>query len=180
MDLYQIFISHNRVWTFCEIMCFSVLFIIAAIISCALLRYKKIVLSQAVAGLVLLLFLGIVFGSTVFTRTPKPYFDYELELFWSWKAVYNGNQELMKENLLNMILLFPVGILLPFLHRHKLSWCRGLIAGILISLFIETNQLIFRRGLFEWDDMIHNGIGCMSGCIISSWFMKQDKKGRKS
>ena len=21
------------------------------------------------------------------------------------------------------------------------------------------------RGLFEWDDMIHNGLGCMVGCL---------------
>lgn len=180
MDLYQIFISHNRVWTFCEIVCFSVLFVIAATISCVLLHYKKIVMSQAIIGLLLLLFLGIVFGSTVFTRTTKQYYEYELELFWSWKAVYNGSQELLKENLLNMVLLFPVGILLPFLHRHKLSWHRGLITGTLISLFIETSQLIFRRGLFEWDDMIHNGIGCMIGCIISSWLITQYKRDRKS
>lgn len=21
-------------------------------------------------------------------------------------------------------------------------------------------------GLFEWDDMIHNGLGCMVGCLV--------------
>ena len=36
----------------------------------------------------------------------------------------------------------------------------------MISAVIETSQLVFMRGLFEWDDMIHNGLGCMVGCLV--------------
>lgn len=41
-----------------------------------------------------------------------------------------------------------------------------MLIGIVTSAMIETCQLVFYRGLFEWDDMIHNGIGCMIGCVI--------------
>ena len=168
MDLYQIFITHNRAWTVREIICFSILFTIVAIISFNLVRQQKIAVSQAVSGLLLLLFLGIVFASTVFTRNPTGVHRYELELFWSWKAVYHGSREMLKENLLNMILLFPAGLLLLFVFQRRLSWWAGLMIGVMISGAIETCQLVFCRGLFEWDDIVHNGFGCMVGCMIGS------------
>lgn len=156
-------------------MCFSILFITAALVACILLCCKKIVFSQAAAALLLLLFLGVVFGSTVFTRNPSKDYKYELELFWSWKAARRGSREMLKEILLNMVLLLPAGILLPVMLKRKISWWKGFIIGFLISAMIETSQLIFRRGLFEWDDMIHNGIGCMVGCIFSSLFIRRKK-----
>lgn len=176
MDLYEIFITHNRTWTVREIMMFSVIFLVIVCFLIYLLRNQKIVLSQAVAVLVLFLFLAVIFGSTVFTRTPKSYYEYELELFWSWRLVLHGNSAMLKENLLNMLMLLPAGLLLPVVAGRKLCWWKGLLIGVLISAVIETSQLIFCRGLFEWDDMIHNGIGCMTGCIITSWFIKKRKK----
>ncbi len=168
MDLYQIFITHNRAWTIREIICFSILFTITAIISFELVRRRRIAASQAAAGLLLLLFLGVVFASTVFTRNPTGIRRYELELFWSWKAVYRGSREMLKENLLNMILLFPAGLLLPFVFHRRMPWWKGLLIGLAISGAIETCQLVFCRGLFEWDDIVHNGFGCMAGCMLSS------------
>ena len=49
---------------------------------------------------------------------------------------------------------------------------RTLLFGVLVSAVIETSQLVFMRGLFEWDDMIHNGLGCMIGSMIINFFMK--------
>lgn len=47
--------------------------------------------------------------------------------------------------------------------------------GVLISAVIETSQLVFMRGLFEWDDMIHNGLGCMVGCLVVDGVIKNKK-----
>lgn len=35
-----------------------------------------------------------------------------------------------------------------------------------ISAVIELSQLILCRGWFEWDDMIHNMLGCVCGYLI--------------
>lgn len=114
--------------------------------------------------MLLIFFLGIVFGSTVFTRTVSPR-EYELVPFWSWREVIlYHDMFLLHENLLNCILLMPVGILLPLIAGHKVRLRTALMIGALISAVIETSQLVFMRGLFEWDDMIHNGVGCMIGC----------------
>ena len=57
LDLYQIIIKHNRTWTIHELIFFLISFIIIVIYVCNLLLKKRIVLSQAVAGLLLFLFL---------------------------------------------------------------------------------------------------------------------------
>ena len=75
----------------------------------------------------------------------------------------------MQENLLNILLLFPAGILLPGVTGRKLKWWMGLLVGITVSSAIEISQLWLCRGLFEFDDIIHNGIGCMMGAVLGSW-----------
>ncbi len=83
---------------------------------------------------------------------------------------------MLKESLLNMVLLFPAGLLLPFVFHKKMSWWRGLLIGALISGIIESCQFVFCRGLFEWDDIIHNGFGCMVGCVLGSGLVRSRRK----
>ena len=54
----------------------------------------------------------------------------------------------------------------PLIMNRKVKWQEALVFGVLISATIEMSQLITMRGLFEWDDMIHNGLGCVIGCVI--------------
>ena len=49
----------------------------------------------------------------------------------------------------------------------------------LILLTDVAVTLILTRGLFEWDDVIHNSLGCMVGCMISSCWMKHRGKRRE-
>lgn len=180
LELYQIFITHNRAWSIREVIYVSILFIVVFLISLILYYKKKIVWKQVISALLTFIYLSMVFASTVFTRTSSGLHQYEWKPFWSWIEVYHGSQELLIENLLNIILLFPLGVLLPILFHKRLSWKIGLLVGIFVSAIIETSQLIFCRGLAEWDDIIHNGIGCMVGCIISGIIMSWRKgKGER-
>ena len=71
-----------------------------------------------------------------------------------------------------MILLFAVGLLIPIIWgREKSKVLLALLTGAFISGIIEVCQLVFYRGLFQWDDVVHNGIGCMVGCLIGKLFM---------
>ena len=88
-------------------------------------------------------------------------------LFWSWREVFLGNTYMMTEIILNIILFLPIGILLPVLFHRTFRWRQGLLIGVLLSSVIEITQLVSCRGLFEWDDMLHNGIGCMLGCLLA-------------
>jgi glycopeptide antibiotics resistance protein len=166
MDIYQIWTTYNKEWSGNEIVAFSILLLMTVIVAAGCVYRKKIRIIQAVAVVMMVIFLGIVFESTVFTRTSTVR-QYELMPFWSWKAVLKYKDwTLLKEILLNCILLFPAGALLPIIANHKIKWYRALLFGLLVSAGIETSQLVFMRGLFEWDDMIHNGFGCMMGSMV--------------
>lgn len=110
---------------------------------------------------------------------------YELIPLWSWKKIILCHDwNLLKEDLLNCVLLLPAGILLPIVRNRKVKWSDAFIFGVFISAVIEICQLIFKRGLFEWDDMIHNGLGCMVGCVIANcllvkWKVHKCKNGNK-
>ena len=158
-------------------MCFSVVFIIAVTVMYILLHRKKILRFQAVAGILMIIYLGVIFASTVFTRMPESERLDQLNFFWSWREVFfHGNKKLLEENLLNLLLLFPVGSFLPPLFCKKFSLWSGFLAGTVVSAGIELCQLVFYRGLFEWDNMVHNGIGCMVGCMISGTVLEYRKK----
>ena len=66
MDIYQIIITHNRSWTIREIIAFAVVFLMAVFLAAVLLRLHKIVIIQAVCGLLLLTFFAIQDDLSVF------------------------------------------------------------------------------------------------------------------
>lgn len=165
MDLYQILITHNRLWTVREIIFFMILFLILIGILLKQLKRKKLSRMQFLSWIALYVFLSIVFASTVFTRTPGERF-YEPVPFWSWREViFNHNMELLEENILNIILFLPIGGILTTVSK-RIGWKHAAGIGFGISAVIELSQLIFGRGWFEWDDMIHNTFGCVIGYLV--------------
>lgn len=98
MDIYQIWTTYNKKWSKYEILAFSVLLLLTVIVVAGCVCRKKINIIQAMAIVTMVIFLGIVFGSTVFTRTSTIR-QYELIPFWSWKAIFKYKDwELLKEN----------------------------------------------------------------------------------
>ena len=84
----------------------------------------------------------------------------ELVPFWSY-----SHPELRMEIILNSALFMPLGFLLYLCFGEKLG-LRVVIAGFLLSALIELIQLTFKIGVFEFDDMIGNTVGCLIGAVI--------------
>lgn len=91
------------------------------------------------------------------------------------------NPGLLEEIILNILLYVPLGYLLPFtwpgLAGHKrpeplLMW-RVVLIGFVCSAATEVSQLVFRIGLFEFDDMINNTLGCALGCLIYAFLRRR-------
>ena len=93
-----------------------------------------------------------------------------------WSYFDYGENTYLKEmaaiNLLNVVMFIPVGLLLGlgFNINHndnhndnERRWLWVMMVGAGISVMIELLQLIFKRGLCETDDVIHNVLGCMVG-----------------
>lgn len=130
--------------------------------------YRKGILSAAqMAALVMLIpFVFLVFASTIFSRTPTADYKYRLVPFWSYQRILQGSKFLFWEDVLNVFMLMPVGILLPVvISRYVKRGCgkKVILTGFVISAVIELSQLLLKRGLFEFDDMIHNTVGVAIG-----------------
>ena len=80
--------------------------------------------------------------------------------FWSY-----SHPELRMEILLNYVLFVPLGLLLYLCFGEKFG-LRVVLAGVLLSASIELIQLVFKIGVFEFDDMIGNTIGCLVGAVV--------------
>ncbi len=103
---------------------------------------------------------------TLLTRTQKAHPAAAWQPFWSWqRVIVSHNRHLLEEILLNLLMLFPVGILLASIYR-RMPLRRVLYIGVCFSSAIEVSQLVLRLGLFEWDDIIHNTLGCVLGAAI--------------
>ena len=94
----------------------------------------------------------------------------ELVPFWSY-----SHPELRMEIVLNYILFIPLGLLLHLCFGEKYG-LRVVIAGLLLSVSIELIQLLFNIGLFEFDDMIGNTVGCLIGAVVGKLIRKKKKK----
>lgn len=138
-------------------------------------RQRRISSSRACAMLLLTEYLFLVFASTVFSRTRKAHFDYELIPFWSYGRILAGSRSLFWEDIFNVLMLMPLGILLPVAWKRTGSAKQVILMGFLISLTIEFLQLILKRGLFEFDDMFHNTIGVMIGYWLYQRIHKRQK-----
>lgn len=177
MNIYKIIAIQNPNWGIKGLSCFSVILVFISCIMKQLYKHNRIHLGQGVAYVMLFVYMWTVLESTVFTRCPQDHLQYKLQVFWSWRAVFlYYDKELLMDNFLNCMLLLPYGFLLPVAWGKAIDWKRGLLIGCTTSAVIEVLQLVTCRGLFEFDDIIHNGIGCMMGAMIVSRYYRSMEK----
>jgi len=58
----------------------------------------------------------------------------------------------------NLIMLFPLGVMLPLMNRRFQKFHIMFLTGFLFSVMIEVTQYLTGRGLMEFDDVFHNTI----------------------
>lgn len=118
---------------------------------------------RIVSRLLLAEYVFILFSSLVFYRGSLAQFQYNLMPFWSYAAYCEeGKMYLIVGNILNVLIFLPIGLLIGMsFKRIKPKYM--LLAGLIISSFIEILQIAFKKGFAEVDDVIHNTIGCVMG-----------------
>lgn len=118
MDIYQIWTTYNKKWSKYEILAFSVLLLLTVIVVAGCVCRKKINLIQAVAVVMMVIFLGIVFGSTVFTRTStvRQYIAYYRSLLKL--AIDTRDEQLLKATYSNLKELSGVTI------NERIEYCQ--------------------------------------------------------
>lgn len=114
-----------------------------------------------------LIFLAIIICSTLL-RTPGTFHQVNLVPLWSWyQGLILSNDEIRWQIYFNILLFMPFGFFLYLSKASPLS--RITLRGFLLSLSIEVCQYVFYLGLFEWDDMLHNSLGCLMGAACGKF-----------
>ena len=99
------------------------------------------------------------------------------QVLYSFKTIKEDilNNGIFGNFLGNIMLFVPIGILFPLVIKRK-RWQHILFIGAILSLVVETIQLITSRGFFEVNDIILNTLGAMVGyallCLIDELFKK--------
>lgn len=103
-------------------------------------------------------------------RNPGEY-AYNLELFREIKRFYIYREQLGMQvvalNLAGNILAFvPFGFMLPVVIRRRRCLSKVCALSFMLSLGIETIQLVFKVGSFDVDDLLLNTVGGFLGYVI--------------
>lgn len=113
-------------------------------------------------GLMLVIYLVVLFLSTLVFRKVRPVIGYDFHPFWSY-----SREDLLIEIVMNIFAFLPVGILLGCAFR-SMKWWKVVMIGGCVSVLIETIQFYFKRGFAEVDDVMHNALGSLIGYVIYS------------
>lgn len=119
------------------------------------------------AGLLMAEYVFLLYSSTViFRATSEQFSGYDYHPFWSYRAIQSGEKpQLLVENIMNVVVFVPVGILLGAAFR-LMTWWKALCIGCGLSVGIEVLQFFFQRGFSEVDDVMHNTLGCLTGFML--------------
>ena len=109
----------------------------------------------------------LLYCSTLIFRSSRTARSISLLPFWSYAHIQAGDKQgLLPENIMNVLVFIPLGLLLGMACKKKIWW-KILGIGLLISFSIEVLQFCFMKGHCELDDVIHNTIGCFLGyCLV--------------
>lgn len=118
------------------------------------------------AALLLIEYIFLLFCSTVIFRSTGETRQYDFHPFWSY-----SRPELLVENIMNVVVFIPVGMILGSWLRVKGSCLIVLLIGCSISVTIEALQFCFMKGFSEVDDVMHNTVGCLIGYVMSVTFV---------
>ena len=129
------------------------------------IRFFRI-LREPVAIICLVVEIVAIAYFTIFFREQGESHTYELELFWSYKKwIIEGSVAFGLEILNNIVLFFPFGFILTDALRRCPFWA-VLLSSLAVSGCIEMSQLVFRLGLFEFEDIFNNVLGAVAGWCV--------------
>ena len=140
---------------------------------------KCITKSKIIYDVMLSIYIAILTEVMLLNRVVRQNHQIKLIPFWSYKEYFQSRTYmLLMQMIYNTFVFIPWPILfaLVFPKMKKFLW--GIGSAFLFSVFIEVTQLLFKLGMFEFDDMFHNTLGAVMGYLVCILWNKTYKKNR--
>lgn len=102
-------------------------------------------------------------GERIYRYNLVPFM--EIRRFWVYRESV-GMFAMLCNIVGNVVGFLPFGLFLPLLSKNTRSLVFITVSGLLVSLAVETIQLITRVGIFDVDDLLLNTLGAMSGYLL--------------
>lgn len=136
------------------------------------LIYRRILKGQKRLSLKKLSWWGIFFcyvfvvlAATLFMRSPSEMMAGRVyPLFYAYVEAWVTSSAASWRNIIfNYCMFIPFGFLLSLRWEKLRSGKAIFLSGLGFSLMIESLQLLTRRGMFEFDDLLGNTVGALIG-----------------
>ena len=122
----------------------------------------------------LMIWAGVAFWTTILNRSRGAMVEFQMTPFHSYREwLETGNREILRSSFMNVALFYPAGLLFAMVMPRRWSIGRRVVAAtavfVLFSLLIELIQYWYFLGRAESDDVIHNALGAILGCLNFRW-----------
>lgn len=161
-SIYCLPLSHLFLYTILATFCYLVIFF----------RFR---LSKFFIWLCSIVYILVILVITLGTREPSGSQDFCLIPFASVYRYLHGQSEKLRESFMNLVLFYPLGLLLGSVTERKRIIC----IGFFLSFGIEMAQFIWKLGYAETDDVLHNTLGVAIGVFLMLWMRKKFKTKKK-
>ena len=126
---------------------------------------KRLSLKKLSWWVIFFCYLFVVLAATLLMRSPSEMMAGQIyPLFYAYvEALVTCSAASWRNIIFNYCMFIPFGFLLS-LRWEKLRSAKAIfLSGFSFSLMIESLQLITRRGMFEFDDLLGNTVGALIG-----------------
>lgn len=107
----------------------------------------------------------IILCSTVIFRKSRAQARFDFMPFRTYYEIFSCKSSfLLPQAIMNILVFIPLGLLLSA-SFPIMKWWKLLFMGAGFSLVIELLQLLFHKGFSEFDDVMHNSLGCLMGIL---------------
>ena len=155
---FQTGIPSNILFPSLAVACIALVFV--------LWRNKKNEIYRSICWILLAEYIFVVICSTIVCRVQLSTPKIQMLPFWTYRAVINHTLGVsVWDIILNTFLFVPLGLFVSLLNQKMPIRTIALI-GLLLSISIETSQYIWMKGICQFDDLMHNTIGCVLGCFL--------------
>lgn len=145
----------------------AIAFAVFCIITVMLYKCHRFDGTQFVAAILLSLYIVVLLYFTFVGRYSHEEYGYQIHVFYSYgRFLEEFDRQSIEQIVINLMMLVPVGFLLPVIIKGKGKHVIVLLLCLLLTVFIESMQLLTKCGSFEIDDIINNMIGAILGILL--------------